>query len=101
MSGKEKDIGVLVGKPAGSGYPSDLAIPTQDGMEWALYPSAVNGSQTTYVPDVWYYSGSYPCLFHGGYYIRHLNHGPFYVSFNTASYTDSSIGCRLQERPPK
>ena len=93
--------GVLVGKPAGSGYPSDLAIPTQDGLEWALYPSAVNGSQTTYVPDGWSFSGSGPCLYHGGIYGQGLNHGPFYVGYNSASNSDTYIGCRLQERPPK
>ena len=37
--------GVLVGKPV-AGYPSDFTIPTQDGLEWALFPSAANGSQT-------------------------------------------------------
>ena len=91
--------GVLVGKPAGSGYPSDLAIPTQDGMEWALYPSESGGSTTTYVPDGWGFGGSVPCLLHGGSYNRYLNYGPFYVVYSTAS--SSSIGCRLQERPPK
>ena len=93
--------GVLVGKPAGSGYPSDLAIPTQDGMEWALYPSAVNGSQTTYVPDSWDCSGSAPCLRRGGSYSQYLVRGPFYVSYYAASGASSGIGCRLQERPPK
>lgn len=93
--------GVLVGKPAGSGYPSDLAIPTQDGLEWALYPSAVNGSQTTYVPDGWNFNGSSPCLFHGGYYSQSQNHGPFCISCDNASYRNTGIGCRLQERPPK
>ena len=93
--------GVLVGKPAGGGYPSDLAIPTQDGMEWALYPSAVNGSQTTYVPDDWYFSGSVPCLRHGGYYYQYLDYGPFYVGCNSTSGQNSDIGCRLQERQPK
>lgn len=93
--------GVLVGKPAGSGYPSDLAIPTQDGMEWALYPSAVNGSQTTYVPDHWGYYGSDPCLYHGGNYYQGLYLGPFYVYCYSTSNQDSNIGCRLQERPPK
>ena len=92
--------GVLVGKPV-AGYPSDFTIPTQDGLEWALFPSAANGSQTTYVPDVWYYYGSDPCLYHGGYYYQYLDHGPFYVSYNAASNTSSRIGCRLQERPPK
>ena len=92
--------GVLVGKPV-AGYPSDFTIPTQDGLEWALFPSAANGSQTTYVPDNWNYYGSYPCLRHGGYCNRSLNRGPFCVSYNAASSASSYIGCRLQERPPK
>ena len=92
--------GVLVGKPT-DGYPSDFAIPTQSGLEWALYPIAKAGSQTTYVPDYWDFYGSYPCLRHGGDCYQSLDHGPFYVSFYSASYTDGYIGCRLQERPPK
>lgn len=92
--------GVLVGKPV-AGYPSDFTIPTQDGLEWALFPSAANGSQTTYVPDYWYYYGSSPCLYHGGNYSQGLNLGPFYVVYNGTSDQSSSIGCRLQERPPK
>ena len=93
--------GVLVGKPAGRSYPSDLAIPTQDGMEWALYQSAVNGSQTTYVPDYWDYGASYPCLYRGGNSSQGLSHGPFYVDCSFAAYAGSIIGCRLQVRPPK
>lgn len=92
--------GVLVGKPV-AGYPSDFTIPTQDGLEWALFPSAANGSQTTYVPDYWYYVGSGPCLRHGGNYDRSLDRGPFYVDYYSASSQYSLIGCRLQERPPK
>lgn len=92
--------GVLVGKPV-AGYPSDFTIPTQDGLEWALFPSAANGSQTTYVPDYWNYYGSSPCLYHGGYYDRSLSHGPFCVYCDSASGQYSNIGCRLQERPPK
>ena len=92
--------GVLVGKPV-AGYPSDFTIPTQDGLEWALFPSAANGSQTTYVPDYWDYVGRFPCLYHGGGYFQGLNRGPFYVYCNSASNRDSVIGCRLQERPPK
>lgn len=92
--------GVLVGKPVG-GYPKDFAIPTQSGLEWALYPSESGGSTTTYVPDSWYYYGSYPCLFHGGGYNRNRDHGPFYIDYGGTSVSGSSIGCRLQERPPK
>lgn len=92
--------GVLVGKPVG-GYPSDFTIPTQDGLEWALFPCAAAGSTTTYVPDNWYFDGSGPCLLHGGYYSQGQVRGPFYIDCVSASDQDTIIGCRLQERPPK
>ena len=92
--------GTLVGKPV-AGYPSDFTIPTQSGLEWALFPSAAAGSTTNYVPDIWDFGGSYPCLRHGGFYNRNQNHGPFCVNYYGASGTYSNIGCRLQERPPK
>lgn len=92
--------GTLVGKPV-AGYPSDFTIPTQSGLEWALFPSAAAGSTTNYVPDYWNFGGSSPCLHRGGSYSQYQNHGPFYVSYNGTSYTSAGIGCRLQERPPK
>lgn len=92
--------GTLVGKPV-AGYPSDFTIPTQSGLEWALFPSAAAGSTTNYVPDGWFFSGGSPCLRRGGYYYQDQNRGPFYVYYSGASYADTVIGCRLQERPPK
>ena len=92
--------GTLVGMPS-SGYPSDFTIPTASGLEWALFPSAANGSQTTYVPDDWYFNGGYPCLYHGGYCSQGQSRGPFFIDYNGASSAGDSIGCRLQERPPK
>lgn len=92
--------GTLVGKPV-AGYPSDFTIPTQSGLEWALFPSAAAGSTTNYVPDSWSFSGGYPCLHHGGSYSQSQNRGPFYVSCYGASDAYTNIGCRLQERPPK
>lgn len=92
--------GTLVGKPV-AGYPSDFTIPTQSGLEWALFPSAAAGSTTNYVPDDWDFSGGYPCLRHGGFYNRNQNRGPFCVYCYGASNSYTSIGCRLQERPPK
>ena len=92
--------GVLVGKPVG-GYPKDFAIPTQDGLEWALYPSEAGGSTTTYVPDNWSFYGSSPCLRHGGYYYQNQYYGPFCINCDRSSYAYDYIGCRLQERPPK
>lgn len=92
--------GTLVGKPV-AGYPSDFTIPTQSGLEWALFPSAAAGSTTNYVPDSWNFGGSYPCLRRGGNYGQNQNHGPFCVDYYGASDAYSIIGCRLQERPPK
>lgn len=92
--------GTLVGKPV-AGYPSDFTIPTQSGLEWALFPSAAAGSTTNYVPDSWDFNGSSPCLRRGGDYYRSQSRGPFCVNYNGASYANTYIGCRLQERPPK
>lgn len=92
--------GTLVGTPS-SGYPSDFAISTASGLEWALFPSAANGSTTTYVPDNWLFDGSYPCLCHGGSYIQSQDRGPFCVDCDSTSTKIDVIGCRLQERPPK
>lgn len=92
--------GTLVGKPV-AGYPSDFTIPTQSGLEWALFPSAAAGSTTNYVPDYWDFNGSSPCLYRGGSYSQGRSRGPFCVYCYGASYTDTSVGCRLQERPPK
>ena len=92
--------GTLVGKPV-AGYPSDFTIPTQSGLEWALFPSAAAGSTTNYVPDNWNFGGSYPCLHHGGSYYRSQNRGPFCVYYCGTSDTSTNVGCRLQERPPK
>ena len=93
--------GALVGKPAGSGCPSNFDIPTTSGFEWALYPSEVAGSTTTYVPDSWVFDGSLPCLLHGGYYCQTQDLGPFFVYCYSTSVASPLIGCRLQERPPK
>lgn len=93
--------GTLIGSMPSSGYPNDMAVPTQSGFEWALRPATTGGSDSTYVPDYWDFDGSYPCLRHGGSYSQSQNRGPFYVSCNGTSGTSASIGCRLQERPPK
>lgn len=90
--------GTLVGKPS-SGYPSAMAVATASGLEWVIYPTAANGSDTTYVPDYWNFVASYPCLRVGGNYGQSRNHGLFFVYFNTASVQSTSIGCRLQKLP--
>ena len=93
--------GTLIGSMPSSGYPNDMAVPTQSGFEWALRPATTGGSDSTYVPDFWNFSGSSPCLYHGGYYGQYQDHGPFCVDYNGTSNAVTIIGCRLQERPPK
>lgn len=90
--------GTLIGKPS-SGYPSAIAVATASGLEWAIYPTAANGSESTYVADSWYYNASYPCLRCGGNCSQSQSRGLFYVGYNAASYTDAYIGCRLQKLP--
>lgn len=92
--------GTLVGKPT-TGYPSDFTIPTANGFEWALFPSKERGSQTTYAPDAWVFGAFSPCLYHGGSYSQYQNYGPFFVSCDSTSGSNSDVGCRLQERPSK
>lgn len=93
--------GTLIGSMPSSGYPNDMAVPTQSGFEWALRPATTGGSDSTYVPDYWGFSGSYPCLFRGGNYYQYRDRGPFFVYYGSASVAVTDVGCRLQERPPK
>jgi len=93
--------GTLIGSMPSSGYPNDMAVPTQSGFEWALRPATTGGSDSTYVPDNWNFNGSSPCLHRGGNYNQGQYRGPFCVYCISTSSTYTSIGCRLQERPPK
>ncbi len=93
--------GTLIGSMPSSGYPNDMAVPTQSGFEWALRPATTGGSDSTYVPDYWSFNGGNPCLLHGGYYSQYRYLGPFYVYYYSTSGASADIGCRLQERPPK
>lgn len=93
--------GTNVGTRATSGgYISGWTNPTADGFEYALYPNAVSGSETTYVCDYCYYNASGVVLFVGGNYGQSQYHGAFYLSgYDTASYAFAYIGCRLQKLP--
>ena len=93
--------GTNVGTRATSnGYISGWTNPTADGFEYALYPNAVGGSETTYVCDYCYYVSSGVVLFVGGSYGQSQSHGAFYLyGSDAASSQGSSIGCRLQKLP--
>ena len=87
-------------RPTTSGYISEWSIPSISGYDWALYPSAVNGSDSTYVADYCSYSGSGVVLFVGGNYNQSQNRGAFYLNgYYAASYSDSYVGARLQYLP--
>ena len=89
--------GSIVGTPS-NGYPSAIGVANVSGVDW-LYPTAANGSDSTYVPDYWNFSSGSPCLLSGGYYYQYLSHGLFYVSYDAASGSSAYIGCRLQVLP--
>ena len=87
-------------RPTSDGYISDWSLPTAAGFEYALYPSAVNGSETTYIADYCSYSSSGVVLCVGGYYDQLRYRGPFYLYGGfAASYYYTGIGSRLQELP--
>ncbi|MCI9649816.1 hypothetical protein [Oscillibacter sp.] len=76
-----------------------MTVATASGLEWVIYPTAANGSDTTYVPDYWLFLASNPCLLVGGNYGQNRFLGLFFVYYGAASYADSNIGCRLQKLP--
>lgn len=83
-----------------SGWISGWTNPTADGFEYALYPNAVSGSETTYVCDYCSYSASGVVLRVGGNYDQNQYHGAFYLNGNyTASNANANLGCRLQKLP--
>lgn len=83
-----------------SGWISGWTNPTADGFEYALYPNAVSGSETTYVCDYCYYDASGVVLYVGGYYGQGQYYGAFCLNGNSAaSDASASIGCRLQKLP--
>ena len=83
-----------------SGYISGWTNPTADGFEYALYPNAVSGSETTYVCDYCYYGASGVVLYVGGYYGQSQLRGAFcLVGGSAASDANAGIGCRLQKLP--
>lgn len=83
-----------------SGWISGWTNPTADGFEYALYPNAVSGSETTYVCDYCGYNSSGVVLFVGGSYGQNQVHGAFYLYGDYAASSQvASIGCRLQKLP--
>ena len=93
--------GTQVGTRAtSSNWISGWTNPTADGFEYALYPNAVNGSESGPVCDYCnYYSGGV-VLRVGGSYYQGQDYGAFCLGGdNGASNAGSGVGCRLHKLP--
>ena len=76
------------------------AIGVSSAMPWAFYPTAVGGSETTYIPDYAYYSSGWRVLLVGGYWLNGGYAGLFYFYANNASSNSySNVGARLLFHP--
>ena len=83
-----------------AGWISAWTNPTADGFEYALYPNAVAGSESTFVCDYCGYNASGVVLCVGGNYGQSQNLGAFCLVGNgAASVAVANIGCRLQKLP--
>ena len=93
--------GTSVGtRPSSGNYISKWNVPSATGYEWALYPSEVSGSNSTYVADYCYYYSSGVVLFVGGDYYQSQIYGLFCLNgYNVATYKGGDIGGRLQYLP--
>ena len=93
--------GTLVGtRPTSGGYISAWSVPTAAGFEYALYPSAVSGSDSTYICDYCGYDASGVVLLVGGNYYQGQNRGAFCLyGSDAASGENAGIGSRLQKLP--
>lgn len=88
--------GVFIGSRAANGYTQAMAIPTVSGYEWAIYPSAIGGSDSTYICDFNDISGGSDYVT-GGYYSQYLSTGFFYMS--NRSNSGAQYGSRLMVLP--
>jgi hypothetical protein len=93
--------GTLVGtRPTSSGYISKYAKSTASGFDWFIYPSAVSGSESTYVTDRCYFRSSGVVLYVGGNYYQYQSYGLFFlVGSDAASGSFGSLGGRILKLP--
>ena len=97
----DAENGVLVGQRATSiGFISAWTNPTAEGYEYALYPNAVSGSESTFVCDKCFYNANGAVLLIGGSYGQGHDYGAFHLNGqNSAAGKSNNIGCRLQKLP--
>ena len=87
-------------RPTTSNCISAWSIPSASGFEYALYPSDVAGSDSTYICDFCSYESSGVVSLCGGSYTQSQSVGLFFLNGSqTASDSPAYIGCRLQKLP--
>lgn len=93
--------GTYVGNRSESGnYISAWSNADAPGFEYAICPSAANGSASTYICDIQIYDSNGTVLYSGAYSKKQQEWGLFSMVANSGSdYAYFSIGCRLQKLP--
>ena len=85
-------------KAQSDGYIKSIGMAT--AAPWAFFPTAVGGSETTYIPDYAYYRSGWRVLLVGGCWYNGGGAGLFYFdALNASSSSYSSVGARLLFHP--
>lgn len=84
-----------------TGYITAWAKPSTNGYDWAIYPSAIGGGNTTHVPDYCACTNSSGVvLVTGSSYYQDLGYGLLYMNSGiSASGSGSYIGVRVMYLP--
>lgn len=83
-----------------NGFCSSFVIPSVTGLEFALYPSGILGSDTTYISDYYFDNTSGVNCRVGGHSGQYQNNGLFYMMLNgKASNQYSDCSSRLMILP--
>lgn len=90
--------GTVLGTPT-NGWIAAFNVVEKGGVQWLIPSSTSGGGGSVYIPDIWNFNASFPCLYCGGNYSRYQDYGLFYVDFNGSSSASADFGCRLQELP--
>lgn len=94
--------GTLIGtRPTSPGVPQSFNEPTSRGLEYALYPATVDGTDyTVRTCDRCDYGSNGVVLSVGGNYYKYQDYGLFALDgYASASYQRSLIGSRLMKLP--
>ena len=75
------------------------SMAVQSAAPWAMFPTAVGGSESTYVPDYCYYSSGWMVLCVGGSWLYGSRAGLWFFSGYGSSDSLSDIGLRLLWKP--